>query len=163
MTNQMTPQPADAELVQSAKAGDLEAFEILTTRHEQRVYSLAMRMLRQEQDAEDVTQQTFLSVVENLAGFRGPRLIRSRVQQALRPNAADYSASPDEALIEIEVQKRCIGKPPNRIPFTLGATLPTLDLRSIPEMRGVTVSTGPRVPSVVMCSNRVGFRPRICA
>jgi len=30
-----------------------------------------MRILRQEQDAEDVTQQTFLSVVENLAGFRG--------------------------------------------------------------------------------------------
>jgi len=28
-------------------------------------------MLRQEQDAEDVTQQTFLSVVENLDGFRG--------------------------------------------------------------------------------------------
>jgi RNA polymerase sigma-70 factor (ECF subfamily) len=30
-----------------------------------------MRMLRQEQDAEDVTQQTFLSVLENLEGFRG--------------------------------------------------------------------------------------------
>ena len=44
---------------------------MLTTRHEQRVYSLAMRMLRQEQDAEDVTQQTFLSALENLGGFRG--------------------------------------------------------------------------------------------
>jgi RNA polymerase sigma-70 factor (ECF subfamily) len=30
-----------------------------------------MRMLRQEHDAEDVTQQTFLSVLENLEGFRG--------------------------------------------------------------------------------------------
>jgi RNA polymerase sigma-70 factor (ECF subfamily) len=28
-------------------------------------------MLRQEQDAEDVTQQTFLSALENLGGFRG--------------------------------------------------------------------------------------------
>jgi RNA polymerase sigma-70 factor, ECF subfamily len=35
------------------------------------VYSLALRMLRQEEDAEDVTQQTFLSAVENLNGFRG--------------------------------------------------------------------------------------------
>ena len=43
----------------------------LTNRYEQRVYGLAMRMLRQEQDAEDVTQQTFLSVLENLEGFRG--------------------------------------------------------------------------------------------
>ena len=67
----MYPEPTDVELVQRAKAGDLEAFEALTTRHEQRVYSLALRMLRQEQDAEDVTQQTFLSVLENLEGFRG--------------------------------------------------------------------------------------------
>jgi RNA polymerase sigma factor (sigma-70 family) len=61
----------DAELVRRAQAGELDAFEALTTRYEQRVFSLAMRMLRQEQDAEDVTQQTFLSALENLNGFRG--------------------------------------------------------------------------------------------
>lgn len=60
----------DSELVQRAKAGDLDAFEALTNRYERRVYSLAVRMLRQEQDAEDVTQQTFLSALENLGGFR---------------------------------------------------------------------------------------------
>ena len=61
----------DSELVARAKAGRLDAFEELTSRYEQRVYSLALRMLRQEQDAEDVTQQTFLSALENLDGFRG--------------------------------------------------------------------------------------------
>lgn len=61
---------SDNELVQRAKAGDLAAFEMLADRHEQRVYSLAMRMLRQEQDAEDVTQQTFLSALEHLQNFR---------------------------------------------------------------------------------------------
>jgi RNA polymerase sigma-70 factor (ECF subfamily) len=57
--------------VKRAKAGDLSAFETLISRHEQRVYSLALRMLRQEQDAEDVTQQTFLSALEHLGEFRG--------------------------------------------------------------------------------------------
>lgn len=71
MTNQFTPETPDAELVCLAKSGDLDAFEALISRYEQRVYALAMRMLRQEQDAEDVTQQTFLSVLENLEGFRG--------------------------------------------------------------------------------------------
>ena len=71
MTNPFTPETPDAELVRQAKAGDLDAFEALTNRYEQRVYGLAMRMLRQEHDAEDVTQQTFLSVLENLEGFRG--------------------------------------------------------------------------------------------
>ena len=61
----------DSELAHRAKQGDLTAFEELINRHEQRVYSLAMRILRQEQDAEDVTQQTFLSALENLTSFRG--------------------------------------------------------------------------------------------
>ncbi len=71
MPGQISAEPADAELVQRARAGDLDAFEALTNRYEQRVYSLALRMLRQEQDAEDATQQTFLSALENLDGFRG--------------------------------------------------------------------------------------------
>jgi len=70
------PEPAsstatDAELVSRAQAGELDAFESLTFRYERRVYSLAWRILRQDQDAEDVTQQTFLSALENLPGFRG--------------------------------------------------------------------------------------------
>ena len=61
----------DPELVQRAQGGELAAFEALTARYEQRVFSLARRILQQEQDAEDVTQQTFLSALENLPGFRG--------------------------------------------------------------------------------------------
>jgi RNA polymerase sigma-70 factor, ECF subfamily len=71
MTSQPTPEVNDTDLVARAKAGELDAFEALTNRYEQRVYSLALRMLRQEQDAEDVTQQTFLSALEHLPGFRG--------------------------------------------------------------------------------------------
>ena len=71
MTNQTAPEVSDTDLVARAKAGELDAFEALTNRYEQRVYSLALRMLHQEQDAEDVTQQTFLSALESLGGFRG--------------------------------------------------------------------------------------------
>jgi RNA polymerase sigma-70 factor (ECF subfamily) len=60
----------DTTLVQRAKHGELAAFETLATRYERQVYALAMRMLRHEQDAEDVTQQTFLSALEGLPGFR---------------------------------------------------------------------------------------------
>lgn len=58
-------------LVQRALAGDLDSFEALANRYEQRVYSLAFRMLQHQQDAEDVTQQSLLSAMENLKGFRG--------------------------------------------------------------------------------------------
>lgn len=66
----MTP-PTDAELVRRAQAGELAAFEELVSRHERRVYTLARRIVAQEQDAEDVTQQVFLSVLEHLDTFRG--------------------------------------------------------------------------------------------
>ena len=64
-------EPPDLALVARAKAGELDAFEALANRYERRVYALALRMLRHQQDAEDVTQQTFLSALENLGGFRG--------------------------------------------------------------------------------------------
>lgn len=60
----------DPKLVLAAKAGDLAAFEELVTRHERRIYTLAFRILRNPHDAEDVTQQAFVSALENLAAFR---------------------------------------------------------------------------------------------
>jgi RNA polymerase sigma-70 factor, ECF subfamily len=66
----MTTSPTDADLVRRAKAGELPAFEELVARYERRVYSLAYRMLANQHDAEDVTQQTFLSALEHLPDFR---------------------------------------------------------------------------------------------
>ena len=66
----MKPELSDAELVRLAKAGTLEAFESLVTRHERHLYTLAFRILQNSHDAEDVTQQTFVSALENLPGFR---------------------------------------------------------------------------------------------
>jgi RNA polymerase sigma-70 factor (ECF subfamily) len=71
MAIEITAETSDAALVQRAQAGDLDSFEALANRYEQRVYSLAFRMLQHQQDAEDVTQQSLLSAMENLKGFRG--------------------------------------------------------------------------------------------
>ena len=70
MASSPTLPVTDAELVRRAKAGDLRAFEELVTRHERRVYTLALRILQNPHDAEDVTQQAFISSLEHLAGFR---------------------------------------------------------------------------------------------
>ena len=60
----------DSTLVARAKAGDYDAFEQLVNRYERRVYTLAVHIVRQSEDAEDVVQTTFLSVLEHLADFR---------------------------------------------------------------------------------------------
>jgi len=66
----MKPQDPDAALVRQAQAGDLDAFETLVERHERAIYTLALRLVQNAHDAEDVTQQTLLSALENLGGFR---------------------------------------------------------------------------------------------
>lgn len=60
----------DVALVALAKGGDLAAFESLVSRHERRIYGLARRLTGSEEDAQDVTQQTFLSAMRKLDGFR---------------------------------------------------------------------------------------------
>jgi RNA polymerase sigma-70 factor (ECF subfamily) len=60
----------DGGLVRRARSGDLDAFEELVSRHERRIYTLARRITGNEQDAEDVTQEAFLSALEHIAGFR---------------------------------------------------------------------------------------------
>jgi len=62
---------SDQILVDKVKTGDYRAFESLVTRYESKVYRLAIRMLRNPQDAEDALQETFLQVYRGLPGFEG--------------------------------------------------------------------------------------------
>jgi RNA polymerase sigma-70 factor, ECF subfamily len=63
-------EPTDHELVVRAQDGDGAAFAALARRHRDRVYRLALRITRDAQDAEDVLQETFLSVYRKLDEFR---------------------------------------------------------------------------------------------
>jgi RNA polymerase sigma-70 factor (ECF subfamily) len=62
---------SDAELVRRFLAGDAQAFGDLVHRHERRVYAVCLRILGNAEDAADATQDTLLSVVRKLDGFRG--------------------------------------------------------------------------------------------
>jgi RNA polymerase sigma-70 factor (ECF subfamily) len=60
----------DGDLVRRARKGDYDAFQALVDKYSREVYNLALRILRQQQDAEDIVQETFLSVIEHLVDFR---------------------------------------------------------------------------------------------
>ena len=64
-------QRTDRELVESARTGDSEAFGTLVRRHQKRVYRLALHMLRNSAEAEDVTQETFVRAYGALDRFDG--------------------------------------------------------------------------------------------
>ena len=61
----------DIELVHAAQRSDQHAFAQLVEKYEVRVYNLARKMMRDPQDAEDVLQETFISVFRHLKDFQG--------------------------------------------------------------------------------------------
>ena len=61
----------DEQLVAQAQLGDLSAFETLVERHEEKLYRLAMRLLRNDTDAREVLQDAFLSAWQKLGEFAG--------------------------------------------------------------------------------------------
>jgi len=63
--------PSDEELVKSFLAGTEDAFTELMRRHEDRIFSLAMRMTGNRSDALDATQETFIQAFRKAARFRG--------------------------------------------------------------------------------------------
>ena len=60
------------ELVLRCQKGDVDAMGILITRYQHWVYNIAYGILGHHQDAEDVAQDAFLSVWENIGKIRVP-------------------------------------------------------------------------------------------
>ena len=61
----------DEQLLAAARTGDGHALEQLLQRHQQRVYRFGMKMCGHPEDAEDVLQDTLLTMARSISDFRG--------------------------------------------------------------------------------------------
>lgn len=66
-------EPTDAQLALRVQRGDAEAFDILVTRHMRRAYGLALRVLGQAEDAEDLVQDAFVAALQKIDTFDAER------------------------------------------------------------------------------------------
>lgn len=104
---------SELELISAAKAGDRDAFERIVLDNESALYRLALRSLRNPEDAADAVQETFLKAYTGLASFRGDsrifvwlyRILSNVCTDILRRRRDTVSLSPDEdgALPELEI------------------------------------------------------------
>lgn len=65
---------SETDLISHARQGDLEAFNSLVLRYQERVYRQAYWMLGDPQSADDICQETFLRAFHKLSSFRGGSL-----------------------------------------------------------------------------------------
>lgn len=139
----------DRELVRAFAAGDPAAFEQLVSRHEQRVYNLAYRMLGSREDARDATQDAFLAALRALPSFRGDAafstwlhriainachdLLRKRQRAPLAGEAGDSDPGPpspdhaEAAAAAVDVQRALV-----LVPEEFRAVLVLHDVQDLP-------------------------------
>jgi RNA polymerase sigma-70 factor (ECF subfamily) len=62
---------ADEQLVQAAQRGDMPAFEELVARHRDKIYARAYSMMRNEDEALDLSQEAWVKAWQRLEQFQG--------------------------------------------------------------------------------------------
>lgn len=111
------PAAEDAALVVAAKSGDRQAFEVLVRRHQRRILTVAFRITRVREDAEDIVQQSFQKAFVHLQQFEGNSsfstwLTRIAINEALmlrrngrrwREVSIDDSSATDATALVLEI------------------------------------------------------------
>lgn len=87
---------SDEALVERAKVKDFDAFEELVARYEDKVYRLAFRFVRNDTDAQEIVQETFLSLWRKIDGFKGDSQFSSWL----------YRVTANAALMRLRSQRR---------------------------------------------------------
>jgi RNA polymerase sigma-70 factor (ECF subfamily) len=119
-------EPDDLALVLRCQRGDRVAFGVLVERYRQRVYGLVYGMLRNEQDAFDLSQDTFVKAWQAIGSFQRNcafytwlyriatnlciDFVRKRQR---RPTVAFEEAIDPEADVNVEIPASKQGSPPD--------------------------------------------------
>ena len=63
--------PDEATLLRGARRGDLEAYDALVRRYQERIYATVYHMTSNHEDANDLAQETFIKAFQALKSFKG--------------------------------------------------------------------------------------------
>jgi RNA polymerase sigma-70 factor (ECF subfamily) len=117
------PSRSDRELVDAAREGDADAFGVLVRRHQKRIFRLAVHLLRNATEAEDVAQETFVRAYGALERFDGRSepftwiyriAVNLSLNRARKPSRR--SAPADDPRIEpLLVERRAAYADPDRL------------------------------------------------
>src|SRR2546428_8024207 len=66
-----TDAPEDQHLVKRAQGGDLEAYDELIRRYQERIYATIYHMTSNHEDANDLAQEAFIKAFHALTSFKG--------------------------------------------------------------------------------------------
>lgn len=153
MIRRIRTRDSDEALLRRYLAGDLRAFESLMEAHEQRVFAICLRIMRNREDALDATQETFITVLRKASSFEGRAAfstwlyrvavntcydqLRKKRRQPTSPLPAGYEP-PDRATsgrLEAAELRPAIEDALANLPPEFGAAVILADLEGLPLRR----------------------------
>jgi len=119
-----SPLPSAKELVQKARAGDGDAFECIMDRYQERVMRVVISVLRDPMDAEEVTQDVFMTVFDKIDQFREEASFSTWIHR-IAVNAALMRKRRERGKVDLPLEE----------------VLPDTDVESVPSGRPENWST----------------------
>jgi RNA polymerase sigma factor (sigma-70 family) len=94
--------PSDLELLNACRAGSPEAWELLVERYERLVFSVALRNGATREEAADITQMTFIALLESIAKLREEDRVASWLMSVSRRLAWRQRRRSERELLGLE-------------------------------------------------------------
>ena len=92
----------DRELIERAQRGDQAAFRALVERHQRRAFTMAMGLVRDENDARELVQDAFLRVYKGLGSFQGGSSFFTWLYRIVMNLAIDLMRKPGRRDLELQ-------------------------------------------------------------
>ncbi len=86
----MKAKETDSTLINQAKSGDAQAYDKLLNKYRNSVYNLVYRMVRDVEEAEDLTQEAFIKAFNSLAQFNEDYAFSTWLYKIATNNCIDF-------------------------------------------------------------------------
>lgn len=110
----LSAQGEDLALVDRARRGDTIAFAELVTKYRSRIYTRIYRMTQSQEDALEITQQTFVKVWKAIPAFEGKSSFYTWLYKVATREAIDWLRRSRPHFVELDTELRSSVPHPDR-------------------------------------------------
>jgi len=130
---------SDDELIESAVAGSMAALESLISRHQHYIHNIALKMVGNVQDAQDITQEVLIKIITKLSQFKKESNFRTWVYRITFNHFLQMKKTPSELATE---SFETVGNQLDLIPYQALSELEEAEMRAEIEETKLTCMNG---------------------
>lgn len=96
----------DKKIIEQVLRGDVAAFSLIVEQYKKMVFTLALNILKNREDAEEATQDTFFKAYQSLAGFKGESSVSTWLYRIVYHTSISMLRKRKETTVDLEGLER---------------------------------------------------------